>query len=211
MSSDEKLILRVARAAKRAGLEFILVGNAAAALLDAPVTTQDVDLFVRHTPRNLKKISDFARILGGEVTEPHAPLSRMLRIVSEEVAVDLVFQLSSRRRFESVRAAARQVPVGELILRVASLEDLIAAKEAAGRPKDRASLPILRATLAAQHILGQKPKPPTSESLREDRARYRARKTRRPRARHSLGKGRRRRPTFEPLKASSASAPGRAG
>ena len=184
MSSDEKLILRVARAARRAGLEFILVGNAAAALHDAPVTTQDVDLFVRHTPRTLRKIAELTRLLGGILAEPYEPLSRMMRIVSPEVAVDLIFQLSSHRRFESVRATARHVSIGEITLKVASLDDLIAAKEAAGRPKDRASLPILKATLATQRGLEAgaekipSPDEPSSAPLREPRARYRAGKTR---------------------------------
>lgn len=192
MSSDEKLILRVARAARRVGLEFILVGNAAAALHDAPVTTQDVDLFVRHTPRNLRKIAEFTRVLGGTLTEPYQPLSRMMRIISPEVAVDLIFQLSSRRRFESVRATARRIAIGEVILKVASLVDLIAAKEAAGRPKDRASLPILRATLATQRCLeaGAEEKPTRDKRggapLREPRARSRVAKTRRPLARRCL-------------------------
>ena len=34
------------------GLDAIVIGNSAAALHGVPVTTQDIDIFVRDTPRN---------------------------------------------------------------------------------------------------------------------------------------------------------------
>ena len=40
--------------------------------------------------------------------------------------------------------------IGKQTLTVASLEDVIRSKEAAGRKKDLAALPILRDTLAVQ-------------------------------------------------------------
>jgi hypothetical protein len=106
MSSDEKALLTVVRAAAKARLEFVLVGNAAAALHDVPILTRDFDLFVRDTPRNWQEIGAFARTLGGVVVRPYEPVSRMARVQTPDVAVDFVFRLSSRREFESVRAAA---------------------------------------------------------------------------------------------------------
>lgn len=38
---------------------------------------------------------------------------------------------------------------------VASLEDIIAAKEAANRPKDRATLPLLKEALEVQKAVAQ--------------------------------------------------------
>ena len=48
MSVDERVLARVAALAKQVRLEFVLVGNSAAALHDVPVMTHDFDLFVRH-------------------------------------------------------------------------------------------------------------------------------------------------------------------
>jgi len=44
----------LARALHERGLEAILIGNMAAALHGAPVSTIDIDLFFRKTPRNLQ-------------------------------------------------------------------------------------------------------------------------------------------------------------
>jgi hypothetical protein len=157
MSADEALLEKVAKAAARAKLEFILVGNAAAALHDVPVMTQDVDLFVRHTPRNLSKIRAFAALLGADITQPYEPPSRVMRLIGREtdVPVDLVFQLSARQKFKSVRSRAVAIRVGWEITKLASLPDIIAAKEAADRPKDRAVLTILKDTLRTKEALNK--------------------------------------------------------
>jgi len=153
MSIDEDLLASIAEAAARVNLEFILIGNAAAALHDAPVTTKDIDLFVRYTPRNLEKIKAFASLMGGSVGQPYDPISRMMRLITDQVSVDFVFGLSSHRKFESVRSRALRIKLGNHELKVASLEDIIAAKEAANRPKDRATLHVLKNTLRAKCAL----------------------------------------------------------
>ncbi len=147
MSVEEKLLSDIAGAAARVRLEFILIGNAAASVLGTPITTEDIDLFVRHTPRNLRKIKALAGLLGGAVYEPFAPVSRMQRVMTPEVSVDFIFELSSRKKFESVRSRASRVKLGGREVLVASLADVIAAKEAAGRPKDKAALHALKNTL----------------------------------------------------------------
>jgi len=147
MSADERVLARITTALAAAKLEAIMVGNAAAALHGAPITTQDVDFFIRHTPRNLSKLKTFASRFGGVLVQPYDPVSRMQRVMTTEVAVDFVFELSSHKKFESVRSRATRVKIGNGAVWIASLEDIVAAKEAAGRPKDKATLPILKDTL----------------------------------------------------------------
>ena len=156
MSFDERILDRVVRAASRVRLEFIVIGNAGAALHNVPILTEDIDLFVRHTPRNLQKIHEMARVLGGVTTQPHEPTSRMMRLLTPDFTVDFVFDLSSRRKFESVRARSPWIKLGRQKVRVASLEDIIMAKEAAGRPKVKASLPILKSALRVAGAMRQK-------------------------------------------------------
>lgn len=132
MSIDERLVVNVVEAAARVRLDCVLIGNVAAILQDVPVLTQDIDLFVRDTPRNQRKIRAFAEQFGETVWQPHE-LSNMLRLVTPDIIVDFVFQLSSRRKFESVRANARRIKLGPREILVASLEDVIAAMSTLGR------------------------------------------------------------------------------
>ena len=59
----EPLLGEVARRFHKASLEAVLIGNAAAALQGAPVTTVDFDFLFRKTPRNLQKMKAVARAL----------------------------------------------------------------------------------------------------------------------------------------------------
>ncbi len=57
------LLEKLARALHEADLDVILIGNAAAVLQGAPVTTVDFDFFFRKTPRNLQKLKMVAKLL----------------------------------------------------------------------------------------------------------------------------------------------------
>jgi hypothetical protein len=70
--------------------------------------------------------------------------------------IDFVHALSSRKSFASIRSRAVRVRVGNKMVWVASLDDVIAAKEAAGRPKDKATLEILRQTRTVTNALKHK-------------------------------------------------------
>jgi hypothetical protein len=56
------LLKAIAKALHKARLETIMVGNSAAALHGAPVTTVDIDFMFRKTPANLRKLRDKAVI-----------------------------------------------------------------------------------------------------------------------------------------------------
>jgi hypothetical protein len=72
----------------------------------------------------------------------------MVRVSSGEIQVDLLPRLYGvRSSFESLRSRSISVRVGSEKVRVASLEDVLKSKRAAGRPKDLAVLPILEDTL----------------------------------------------------------------
>ncbi len=147
VSSDEAFVLAVLAACKKVRLEAIVVGSVAGILQGSPVTTQDLDLLVRDTPANRKKIDALGVVLGARprtITE----LSPVLRIDLPAATVDLLFdRLPGGLSFEALRARGRRIRLGRETAVVASLEDLIASKEASGRPKDLAQLPVLRDTL----------------------------------------------------------------
>jgi hypothetical protein len=70
--------------------------------------------------------------------------------------VDFVRTLSSGKSFASIRSRAAKIRVGNRMAWVASLDDVIAAKEAAGRVKDKATLEILRQTRSVTNALKHK-------------------------------------------------------
>ena len=147
MSFDESFLVELLEAISQAGLQVIFIGNAAAILHGVPVLTQDVDLMVRDHPQLQKKLQKFAKIFGVTLSQPYEPFSKMIRTTGRAIGVDFILALSSRKSFESIRSRATRVRIGAHFAWVASLEDIIAAKETANRPKDRASLQILKETL----------------------------------------------------------------
>ena len=54
------LLARIAEVFEKHGLEAVLIGNAAAAIQGAPITTIDMDFLFRRTPANLKKLPAIA-------------------------------------------------------------------------------------------------------------------------------------------------------
>jgi hypothetical protein len=117
--------------------------------------TQHVDLMVRDHPRLEEKLKQFAKAFGVRLTRPYEPTSQVIRATGRPVMVDFVRTLSSRKSFASIRSRAIRVRVGNRMVWVASLDDVIASKEAAGRPKDKATLEILRQTRSVTNALKQ--------------------------------------------------------
>jgi hypothetical protein len=157
MSSDfsEKTLIALAKALRRAKLEAIIIGNSASMLNGAPVTTQVIDLLIRDTRPNRRKLARFADEIGGSAPMPVSDLSKIQWIVGRlAVPVEIHYdRISGGLTFTSLRSRAQVVAVGDEKLLVATLADVIRSKKAAGRPKDRAVLPILRETLAVRKKL----------------------------------------------------------
>jgi hypothetical protein len=154
MSPDEAFVTQILRALAASGLEAIFVGNAAAAIQGAPVTTQDVDLLIRDTPANRKKLEQFCDALGVARPMPVGPLTSTETILGGAWPIDILFDvMSGNLGFASIRSRSRLVRIGDLEAIVASLEDVIASKEAANRPKDVAVLPMLRDALRVMKVL----------------------------------------------------------
>lgn len=154
--SDEEFVAQVAAAITEVRLDAVMVGMMAARLQGAPLLTQDLDLLVRDTPANRKKLKLLAGKLGGVGPDELSPLSRVLRITGARAPVDILFDsIAGGLRFEALRSRSVVVQVGGTSARVAGLADIIRSKEAAGRPKDLAQLPILRDTLRVRRALDE--------------------------------------------------------
>jgi predicted nucleotidyltransferase len=140
------LLATLARLLAETKLEAVVIGNAGAALQGAPVTTIDIDFFFRGTPPNVRKLKRLAGALGATIYRPFYPASGMFRLHrdSDGLQVDFMTRISGVRSFEGVRARASRLEFDGHEIFVAALADIIRSKEAAGRPKDLATLPILK-------------------------------------------------------------------
>jgi hypothetical protein len=147
---DSRPVLQsLTRVLHEVGLEAILIGNAAAALQAAPVTTIDFDFLFRKTPRNMQKLKALARALKGVILRPYYPSSDLFRLVRDEdgLQVDFMTAIHGVKSFSGLRARSHAVVFGGHTLWVADLEDILRSKRAAGRPRDKAVLDILEKAL----------------------------------------------------------------
>lgn len=143
------VLAQVGRLLQDLHLDAVLIGNAAAALQGAPVTTVDFDFFFRKTPTNLRKLKALASSLQAIVLRPYYPASDMYRVVRESdgLQIDFMATIHGIRSFERLRGRAQTIEVGGVAILVASLADIIKSKRAARRPRDLAVLETLEKSL----------------------------------------------------------------
>lgn len=69
----------------------MLIGDAAAALQGAPVSTVDLDFRFRKTPSNLRKLESFAQKFDARVLRPYYPASGLYRVVNDDHGLQIDF------------------------------------------------------------------------------------------------------------------------
>jgi hypothetical protein len=144
----EPFLAEIARHLRDLRFDVVLIGNAAAALQGAPVTTVDFDFMFRKTAVNLRKLKALATRLGATVLRPYYPASDMFRVVRDDDGLQLDFMAAIHgvRSFAGLRSRAQTIEIGGGALLVASLSDIIKSKKAARRPRDLAVLESLEKT-----------------------------------------------------------------
>lgn len=145
------------------GVKFLVIGGIAARLRGAPFLTQDIDVTPSSDRENLERLADALRELEARLrtaTEPDGvsfpfdpgllESATMWTLTTKFGDLDLVMAPAGTAGYRDLIRDADELRVAvdpELIVNVASLADVIRTKEAAGREKDRATLPLLRRTL----------------------------------------------------------------
>ena len=130
------LLAEITRHLETLHFDVVLIGNAAAALQGAPVTTVDFDFMFRKTPVNLRKLKALAAALGATVLRPYYPASDLFRVVRDDDGLQLDFMATVHgvRSFAGLRARATAVNLGGSTLLVAALADIIKSKRTARVP-----------------------------------------------------------------------------
>src|SRR5437868_533669 len=120
---SEKTLAALARALRVAKLEAIVVGNSASMLNGAPVTTQDIDLLIRDTRLDRRKLIRFAEEIGGSAPMPGSE-RRKVEWIEGSLAVPVGIRydrIAGGLTFSSVRSHAQVVGAGDETLRVGAL------------------------------------------------------------------------------------------
>lgn len=122
------------------GVEFVIVGLAAAALQGAPAVTQDIDLWFRDL--NDPRLHRALRRVGATYIPPAEDHPPLLAGGGSGI-FDVVVRMDGLRGFASEARRAIRVRLGGVDVPVLPLDRIIASKRATNRPKDRAILPAL--------------------------------------------------------------------
>ena len=135
------------------GVEFIVVGGAAAILHGAPTTTLDLDIVHRQTPENIRLLSELLKALGAYAREPsdrRIPPNEQLFAGTGQLNLSTALgpldphcRLHDGRGYEELLPHSELLRDGEMEIRVLDLDTLIEVKSGTGRTKDRLVVPIL--------------------------------------------------------------------
>ena len=123
---------------------FIVVGLSAAVIQGAPVSTQDVDLWIDDLSD--PKFQKAVKAVGAAYIPPIGLNPPLLTGKNLEF-IDLVVTVHGLKGFSEEYKKTKKMRLGSLILRVLPIDKIIKSKEFLDRPKDRAVLPVLRDVL----------------------------------------------------------------
>lgn len=149
--NDIEQLIEAVRAFHKADIQFVLIGGLAMIAHGANNLTQDADLVYAIENDNLDRLAEFlqkihSRVLG----RPHndsfviqintLQAVRFLNLQTDLGPVDVMREVPGIDSFAGLRNRALPMDLGGFIVPVASLDDLIAMKRAANRPKDQSHL-----------------------------------------------------------------------
>jgi len=146
----------ILRVLQRHAVRFIVIGGIAAIAQCSPLPTEDLDVTPARDLENLGRLAAALAELEANLRVPHAPgvpFPIDARFLADRQAwtldtsfgpFDLVVVPAGTTGYDDLDADAGYAALEEsLIVRVASLRDVIRMKEASGRAKDLAALPAL--------------------------------------------------------------------
>lgn len=147
----------------RHGVRYVLIGGMAAALHGADHVTTDVDVSPAIDTANLERLAAALRDLDARIRVEGEPdgvpfdaaadllaRAQILNLTTRAGDLDISTLPSGTQGYDDLRRDAVTVEIHGTPVTVASLADVIRSKEAAGRARDLAVLPLLRRLLEEQ-------------------------------------------------------------
>jgi hypothetical protein len=138
-------------------VDFIIVGGVCGVLHGAPVTTFDLDIVHSRTQENLARLlpalQELEAYYRGRQDQHLKPDLDHLSSPGHQLfmtrfgPLDLLGTIGLGHDYRDLLEHSDEIEIGDLRLRLLSLEKLIEVKEEMGFEKDKATLPVLRQTL----------------------------------------------------------------
>jgi len=152
----------------RAEVDFVVIGGVAVVIQASPRFTRDLDISYATDTANLERLGTLlvalnARLRSVEDDLPFAPdartlrQARMLTLTTRDGDLDLLVDPPGSPGYPALRRHADIVDLDGDSVRIASLEDLIEMKRAAGRPQDEIDIESLEA--ARSRLRGTRHRP----------------------------------------------------
>jgi Nucleotidyl transferase AbiEii toxin, Type IV TA system len=137
-------------------VDFVVVGGVAVVMQAMPRFTKDLDICYSPAQENLNALGRAllmldAHLRGIDDDVPFVPDGRTLRgtrilcLTTSAGDIDLLVEPFGGPSYETLRRRADVMEVADHQVRVASIEDLLAMKRAAGRPQDLIDVEALEA------------------------------------------------------------------
>ncbi len=144
---------------------YVVIGGLAAELRGSPYVTRDVDVTPARTRENFTRLVAALKELDAKLRVPDLeeplviPLDERTfgqgttwTFVTKHGYLNIALLPDGTRGYDDLRRSATREQITDTVtIFVAALADVIRSKEAAGREKDRAVLPIFRQVLERSH------------------------------------------------------------
>ncbi len=156
MTSEPLRLRLLLERLREADVDFILVGGLAVNAWGYLRATRDIDLVPDQSPANLARLDQLLVELGGKVEVAGrlleaSAIKTFLRtgdrtlVLTDLGRVDVLQGLPQVPAFATLDESATEVDIDGLVVKVCSLDDLLAMKRASDRPRDRDDLEALEA------------------------------------------------------------------
>lgn len=138
-------------------VEFIIVGGMAAVLQGAPVHTIDLDIVYARTEENIARLMSALRALEATFrtdarrlvpNETHLRSTGHKLLQTKHGVLDVLGTIEENTSYDDLLSDIDLLDLGGFVVQVLSLARLVQVKKNLTRPKDRAMLIVLEATLA---------------------------------------------------------------
>jgi hypothetical protein len=149
---------RLLKALNRQKVQFVLIGALAARLHGFPRLTADADITPAGDKPNLERLAAALNDLDARVYTEALPeglpfdcsaatlaRARMWNLVTNAGRLDIAFEPAGVEGYDDLKKHAERFEAFGVRFLVASLDDIIRSKEAAGRPKDLDDVALLKA------------------------------------------------------------------